>query len=271
MIDLKSGLKKLYKPDIPSNSPKNSIEEQSFLLKLAEGDRTAFWELWTLHQNYLYARCLAWMGDNPFEAEEALSLTALRAWEKLPKHASKITNLKGWLNRLTHNLCVDLHRQNKRKALVGIDNIEQKRYNLSTVESASKNPETALIQTELKVYLRHGINTLPNRLKQPLILRYYQDMSCTQIGETLSIKQNTVSKRLQEAKLILRDFLSQYSSGLTTLTFDDVQLQSLEPETFQTPIQIDSTLEEISYRVTISCLETLPPVWFSSPQGLAWT
>ncbi|MEM9089876.1 MAG: RNA polymerase sigma factor [Cyanobacteria bacterium P01_F01_bin.53] len=270
MIALISTHKSLSNPDNPFHTPGNSTEEQNLLDKLAEGDRSAFWDLWILYQHYLYARCLAWMGNNPFEAEEALSLAALRAWDHLPKHASKITNLKGWLNRLTHNICIDLHRQNKRQAL-SIGNIEKKCYDLPTISSASTSPETALIQTEFRVYLNHGIKTLPSRLKHPLILRYYQDMSCMQIGETLSLKQNTVSKRLQEAKSILRELLSQYFSGLSILRFDDVQFQRLEKENFQTPIQIDSSLEEISYRVTISCLETLPPAWFSSPQGLAWT
>jgi RNA polymerase sigma-70 factor (ECF subfamily) len=36
-------------------------------------DCADFWLLWQEHQNYLYHRCLGWMGGNPTEAEDALS------------------------------------------------------------------------------------------------------------------------------------------------------------------------------------------------------
>ena len=31
--------------------------------------------------------------------------------------AEKITNLRAWLTRLTHNLCIDIHRERRRKAM----------------------------------------------------------------------------------------------------------------------------------------------------------
>lgn len=250
---------------LKSRSIQTKTEEQLLLSKLAEGDRGAFWEIWNMHRDYLYGRCRVWMGGNYSDAEEAISLAALKAWNKLPDHASKITNLKSWLNRLTHNLCIDLHRQQKRKAL-GVDNIEEKQYSIQAMENVRVNdPEDALLKKECKIYLRYFIEMLPSRLQHPLILRYYQEMSCAEIGETLFITQNNVSKRLQEARAVLRDLLYQYFSGLSPTTINEVQCQRLEKNTFQTSIQINSKVEELSYRVTISCLETLSPVWCSSP------
>lgn len=258
---------------LTSGSVKYDSEEQSLLIQLIEGDRNAFWAIWNRYQDYLFSRCRAWMGGNYFDAEEALSLTALKAWQKLPDHASNITNLKGWLNRLAHNLCIDLHRKRKQQAL-GIENIEEIQDSIQSIEdftsSDCNNPEVNLLKKEFKIYLRYCIEKLPFRLREPLKLRYYQGLSCIEIGEVLSIKQNTVSKRLQEAKSCLRKLLCEYSSGLSQARIDEGNLQELEQNKSKISTQLDSIVEEISYGVTISCLETLPPVWFSSLQSQAW-
>jgi len=56
------------------------------------------------------------MGGNPIDAEDALSRAMLKAWEKVQQFAGEIANLKAWLTRLTHNLCVDIHRERSRAA-----------------------------------------------------------------------------------------------------------------------------------------------------------
>ncbi|NET53152.1 MAG: hypothetical protein F6K09_32140 [Merismopedia sp. SIO2A8] len=92
---------------IPSQAIESSTEsqEQILLKSLSAGDRSVFWLLWSHYQDYLYRRCFQWMGSKHTDAEEALSRATLKAWNQLPKYAHKITNLRAWLTRLTHNLC----------------------------------------------------------------------------------------------------------------------------------------------------------------------
>ena len=241
-------------------------EEQILLNKLAQGDRAAFWQLWASYHDYLYYRCRAWMGGNHEDAKEAMSLASLKAWDKLPHHAQSITNLKGWLNRFTHNLCIDIHRKRIRHA-VSVENIDDLNINKHEIRTSSSNhPELALLQQELKIYLRYCIEALPSRLRHPLILRYYQEMSLADIAEKLSISVDNVAKRLQQARQMLKKQLRQYFAGLNTVAIDEVQFQQLAQKDFQADIKADSTIEEINYRITISCLETLPPVWYNFHQ-----
>ncbi|MGB5971353.1 MAG: RNA polymerase sigma factor [Spirulinaceae cyanobacterium] len=238
-------------------------EEQALLNQLAQGDNNAFWQLWQLHQNYFYHRCQVWMGGNHDDAQEAMSLAVWKAWYKLPSYAQNITNFKGWLYKLIHNLCIDIHRQRHCHA-VYVEDIESILLKSQETESfAYNNPESALLQQELKIYLRYCIDALPSRLRDSLILHYYQEMSYADIGAELAISQDNVAKRLQQAKQVLKKRLCQYLAGFNTVAIDEVQLQELEHKSFQLPIQTNHTIEEIDYRITISCLETLPPVWCS--------
>ena len=75
-----------------------------------------FWHQWQQYQDYLYRCCLKWMGGNLTDAEDALSRAMLKAWEKVQKYAEEIANFKACLTRLTHNLCVDIHRERDRSA-----------------------------------------------------------------------------------------------------------------------------------------------------------
>ena len=148
-------------------------KEQFLLKSIAQGNRHAFWQLWLLYQDYLYRRCQMWMGGNHTDAEEALSQARLKAWEKLPKYAEKITNTKAWLTRMTHNLCVDLHRERQRRAK-NTDSLEEIALTAPhIVASNSDSPESAILHHELKFYIRRAIDALPPRLRDPWILLYY--------------------------------------------------------------------------------------------------
>lgn len=265
MVDLRySSADNLYKIDFDSQK----TEEKVLLKRLAQGDRDVFWTLWESYQNYLYHRCLAWMGGNHDDAQEVMSLAMVKAWSKLPNHALNITNLKGWLNRFTHNLCVDIHRQRQHSAM-GVDNVED--LPLNDHELVVTNcPESELLQEELHRYIRNCIDSLAPRLREPLILSYYQEMSHADISKKLAISPSNVAKRLQSAKQILKKSLDKYRAGLETENITENQPQPLENQDLSDSLNIDSTIEEINYQITISCLETLPPVWSNLHLTQVW-
>lgn len=183
----------------------------------------AFWQLWHQNRDYLYRCCLRWMGGNPTDAEEVLSRAMLKAWDKLPDYAEKITNLRAWLTRLTHNLCIDIHRERRRKAMQIEDIEEVAARESSAVISFFDSPEEALLHHELGQYIRRAIDTLPSRLRNPFILRYYHQIAYQDIAQQLALSLNNVYKRIQQAREILQKRLSRYLSGL-----DDGLLDSSE-------------------------------------------
>ena len=162
-------------------------------------------------------------GGNPTDAEEVLSRAMLKAWDKLPNHAEKITNLRAWLIRLTHNLCIDIHRERRRKAMQMEDIEEVAARGSSAFISCFDSPEEALLHHELGKYIHRAIDTLPSRLRNPFILRYCHQIAYQDIAQKLALSLNNVYKRIQQAREILQKRLSGYLSGL-----DDALLDSSE-------------------------------------------
>ncbi|MEZ2304147.1 sigma-70 family RNA polymerase sigma factor [Microcoleus sp. CAWBG640] len=182
----------------------------------------AFWQLWEQNRDYLYRCCVKWMG-NTTDAEEVLSRAMLKAWDKLPDYAAQITNLRAWLIRLTHNLCIDIHRERRRKAMQIEDIEEIAATGNSAFISGLDSPEEALLHHELGKYIRRAIDTLPSRLRNPFILRYCHQIAYQDIAQQLALSLNNVYKRIQQAREILQKRLSGYLSGL-----DDALLDSSE-------------------------------------------
>ncbi|MFB8787306.1 MAG: RNA polymerase sigma factor [Potamolinea sp.] len=189
---------------------KTDTKELLLLKSVSQGNSIAFWQLWRLHQDYLYRRCQNWMGGNHTEAQEALSRASLKAWDKLPDYAGKITNPKAWLTRLTHNLCVDMHRERNRgpKGMESMENISVTED--EEVASNIESPESAMLRREMCKYIDGAIEDLPPRLREPFILRCCQEMPYRDIAKQLDISEVNVRKRIQQARQILQKQLNKY-------------------------------------------------------------
>ena len=256
---------------IPLQNIKIELEEQILLRHISQGDRTAFWQLqlWEQYQDYLYSRCLTWMAGNQADASEALSRAALKAWDKMPTYAKEITNPKAWLTRLTHNLCIDIHRERSRGAR-GIESIEEMHAGENeTLSSTLASPESAILCQELRMSIRCAINALPIKLRVPFILRYEQEMSYQDIAQQLALSNNNVRKRIQQAREILQKQLNKYLSGVGGSVLES---KSAQPATFdfEAPTAMETALEQINYKVVATCLELLSHAWYRFPSLLGW-
>lgn len=178
-----------------------------------EDTSTVFWSLWQQYRDGIYRCCLKWMNDNPTDAEDALSMVMLKAWEKVQKNAGEITNFKAWLTRLTHNFCIDIHRSRDRAAK-RVENIEA----IASVEqielvSLDDTPLSVLERDEKKIVIRRAIDNLPQKMRETFMLHFYQELSHQEISQQQDISYQNVSKRISQARAILRKELRGYWMG----------------------------------------------------------
>ncbi|AOW98604.1 hypothetical protein BJP34_03300 [Moorena producens PAL-8-15-08-1] len=193
---------------------RSDIQLEAISTGLGQSDQVSekeFWQQWQQYQDYLYHRCLRWMGGNPTDAEDALSRAMLKAWEKVQKFGRKIANFKPWLTKLTHNLCVDIHREHCRSAnqVEDIEGIPEEK----GLVSCEDTPERALETDEKKIAIRRAIDNLPARLHQTFILHFYQELSYRDIAQQQDISYQNVCKRISQARAMLREELRGYFIG----------------------------------------------------------
>ena len=186
-----------------------SPSERQLLEQLSQEDSTAFWQLWIPYQKDLYHRCLDWMHGDVTEAQDALSRTMLKANGQLFHHAKNITNLKAWLIRFTHNVCIDIYRERRRSA-VSIDDFDAITNQLEGVFTVAALPISAMLNSELDVAIKDAINTLPPRLRSPFIMHFEQEISYLDIAQTLDISIGNVYKRISQARTILKGYMNTY-------------------------------------------------------------
>lgn len=184
-------------------------ETRELLRCVAAGDWGVFWEVWSLHRDYLFSICLRQMGGIRADAEDALSRAMIKAWGRLPEHAGKINNLKAWLARLTHNLCVDIQRERRRQTR-GLENIEA----ITAADHVSlahriATPEEMVIGREMRLRLQRLIEDLPPNLSHPFKLHFLYGVSYADIAVRLDLSNDNVRKRIQHARMLLRRRLNE--------------------------------------------------------------
>jgi RNA polymerase sigma-70 factor (ECF subfamily) len=125
----------------------------------------------------------------------------------------EIDNFKSWLSTLTHNLCVDIHRERSR----GANRVEDIEVYASSVEqelvSFEDTPESAMESGEKRIVIRRAIDNLPTRMRETFILHFYQELSYPEIAQQQEISYQNVCKRISQARGILREELKGYFIG----------------------------------------------------------
>lgn len=120
---------------------------------------------------------------NDDACRDALQDTALKAWEKrLTLREEKY--FRTWVTKILINTCYDTQR--KRKRIVLLEKI---------LEPSIPPPDPLLA---------FAIESIPERLRLPLVLRYSEGMSYAEIAALMHLPQATVRGRVHRAKKELR-------------------------------------------------------------------
>jgi RNA polymerase sigma-70 factor (ECF subfamily) len=227
----------------------NILPEKSQFGDKIPNNHQDFWQLWNSHQSYIYNCCLKWLNGNYHDAEDTVNQVMLKAWSQWTQSTNDIEHPKSWLAQITYNCCIDVSRK-RQLEVTTIDNIDD-----TILIPNLQLPESQLLNVELKAYLKYKIASLPDRLRYPFILRCCQNKSYPDIAKQLTISEENVRKRIQEARKILKRDLNKYLAGEDNTSFDSFSSLKI----------VIPIVEEIDYKATLICLEALPHHWYNSP------
>ncbi len=163
-----------------------------------------FWLHWAAHEPFLLRLCLGWVGGNEPEARELLSSAMLKAWEGALKTQEEIGNYRAWLAKIVRHHCIDLQRRQNRDPQIKTDPellVPISEQNRSTHQAS---PESTLLKEESYSKLLARLEGLPERLREVMVLRAFQNMSYKEIGQHLKISSENARKRVQLARTLLK-------------------------------------------------------------------
>jgi RNA polymerase sigma-70 factor, ECF subfamily len=185
-----------------------SVEPDRLLVEQARaGDQTAFGELVQLHQHAVYNLSYRMLGERG-EAEDAAQETFLRAYSHLDRYDAD-RPFRTWLLSIASNHCIDRLRKRRLTWL----SIEEPLPPHPALSSDEIEPEDAVISNERSATVQRVLDELSPEYRAAVVLRYWYDLSYTEIAEMLETTESAVKSRLFRARQALAEKMMASQDG----------------------------------------------------------
>ena len=158
--------------------------DEILLQKVLDGDSKALDELLERYYPKIMKYCL-WHLSSREEAEDATQEVMI----KVVRHLRRITrsfHFKSYIYQIAKNTCIDIYRK-KHVDTVPLDPLTHEAVLAETVYRFKDDELISLI------------HTLPDDLREVILLRYGQQMSLQEIAEATGVSMRTAQSRLRRA------------------------------------------------------------------------
>jgi RNA polymerase sigma-70 factor (ECF subfamily) len=182
------------------------MDDEALLERARRGDREAFAELVTRHQDGLYTMALRLLG-RPEDACDVVQETFMRAYVNLPKLRG--VSVRAWLYRVALNAGNDVHRRRARRPE---DALERDDGKILDLPDPALGPDAIAEGRERARVVREALLALPVDYRTAVVLRDVNQLSYEEIAEALRVPLGTVKSRLSRARAMLADSLRGHAA-----------------------------------------------------------
>ena len=161
------------------------------------GDVNAFEVLVKKYEKMIYNLALTKL-RNKENAQDIAQECFLRAYKMLRSYRTE-SAFSTWIYRICQNLIYDHYRKEKKLTTVEFPEAE--------IEDENGDPSDRLIRSEKIKKIREIIDSLPDDLREIIVLRDLNDISYADIAEMLDIEMGTVKSRLSRAREKLKEYI----------------------------------------------------------------
>jgi RNA polymerase sigma-70 factor (ECF subfamily) len=176
------------------------VDEALLIARAGEGDQAAFQELVERYQGAVYNLAYRMLGA-PEEAEDAAQEIFVRIYRQLARY-DRSRKFSTWVLAIATNYCIDQLRR-RRLQLVPLENI------IPWARAREAGPEREALDREASDELQTLLRRLPEKYRAVLILRYWEELSCAEIGEVLQVPEGTVKTQLHRARKALERLMTE--------------------------------------------------------------
>jgi len=180
-----------------------SLETETLIRRCQRGDKLATGALIRRYQNYVYRLCYLVM-RNEQDAEDMTQETFILACRALPRYElRKGISFEAWLYRIAVNCCRSRMRRKWYQVLPWPSPAPD------VAAQPEQRPDRQVMRDEHRDEILQAIDTLNEKHRLVVILRYYTGLSNEEIARTLDIPSGTVRSRLHTARQRLRSLLAE--------------------------------------------------------------
>jgi len=190
-------------PDAAAMTPPG--EDAELMRRVQAGDETALGALmqrWELAVKAVIVRIVL----NANEAEDLAQETFVRVWQQREKYRAGAA-FRPWVFAIAVNLARNRLRWWKRRPVVALEDWTEA---LPDEQVAGESGTRRLERSERAGAVRDAVAGLPPDLREALVLFEYEQMSHTEISETVGASPKAVENRIARAREKLRPALKPW-------------------------------------------------------------
>lgn len=171
-------------------------DEYEIIRKVQQGDINQFNFLVVKYQSAVFNLLFNMLHQYSL-AEELTQEVFVRSYENLNSFNFK-SRFFSWIYRIAINTAIS-HKK-KIRPLVGLEHV---------APETDNSAEAVIISTEREILLKQAIEKLTLKHKLVVVMKYFEDLSYSEIAEILKINEEKVKSRLFDARKRLKSTLEK--------------------------------------------------------------
>jgi RNA polymerase sigma-70 factor (ECF subfamily) len=198
-----------------------TAQERQLIARLHTGDGAAVRELADRYSSRIFQLAMRYM-KNREDAEEVTQDVLMKVYRKVDAFRGDAA-LSSWIYRITFNTAMSRLRstrvaraaeQERERALTAEVDGERSRAPRQPADW-TRMPDEELLRAQLREAVARAIAELPEIYRAPVVLRDIEGLSTEEASRRLNLKDQTLKSRLHRGRLMLREKLRSFASGLT--------------------------------------------------------
>ena len=143
------------------------------------------------------------------DIDDLLQNIFIKVYRNLNEYDTSLL-FSSWIYRISHNEMIDWYRREKRRATLSLDD---EAHDIVSKLMSEDDLTERFSNEEQKQYIINSLNTLDEKYKEILLLRFFEDKSYDEIADILQIPPGTVAVRINRAKKQLQQTLTNHGTN----------------------------------------------------------
>jgi RNA polymerase sigma-70 factor (ECF subfamily) len=197
-------------------------EDRQLIARLQSGDDEAVRELADRYRRRIYQLALRQV-KNREDAEEVTQDVLMKVYRSAGRFRGDAA-LSSWIYRITFNTAMSrlrTHRaaraaeQERDRVAAARRSADERPRPARAVADWSRMPDDALMRLQLRRAVTVALEELPEIYRVPVMLRDIEGLTTEEASSRLRLKDQTLKSRLHRGRLLLRERLRAFATGLT--------------------------------------------------------